>query len=31
METAAPAKTAEAYQKGEEMTADIWKLVREAP
>ena len=26
METAAPAKTAAAYQKGEEMTADIWKL-----
>ena len=26
METTAPAKTAEAYQKGVEMTASIWKL-----
>jgi signal transduction protein with GAF and PtsI domain len=31
METIAAAKTAEAYQKGEEMTANIWKLVQEAP
>ena len=30
METAAAAKTAEAYQKGEEMTANIWKLAQEA-
>ncbi len=27
LETAAPAKTAEAYQKGEEMTVNIWKFV----
>ena len=30
METTAAAKTVEAYQKGEEMIATIWKLVQEA-
>jgi signal transduction protein with GAF and PtsI domain len=28
METSAPAKTAEAYQQGREMTARIWKVVQ---